>query len=134
MAEFDVVDLAPKTEYRTKSGRVLTEEDIEALAAEAEKGYDVSHLHAHRKTWVVGFFVRVEVEARGASDAIHVANAAANWPGDWQPPMPPIEHTGDLMGKEVSATVVRSIALMAYVKEPDTHTRHRTIHAGEWGD
>jgi hypothetical protein len=28
----------------TKSGRVLTDTDIEALAAEAEQGYDVSHL------------------------------------------------------------------------------------------
>ena len=30
--------------YRTKSGRVLTNADIEALADEAEQGYDVEHL------------------------------------------------------------------------------------------
>lgn len=30
--------------YTTKSGRVLTNADFEALADEAEKGYDVSHL------------------------------------------------------------------------------------------
>lgn len=32
------------TEYTTKTGKVLTDADIEALADEAEKGYDVSHL------------------------------------------------------------------------------------------
>ena len=30
--------------YRTKTGRVLTEVDLEALADEAERGYDVEHL------------------------------------------------------------------------------------------
>ncbi len=30
---------------RTRSGRVLTEEDIEALADEAERGYDLSKWH-----------------------------------------------------------------------------------------
>jgi type I restriction enzyme, R subunit len=30
--------------YRTKSGRILTEREIEALAAEAERGYDVDEL------------------------------------------------------------------------------------------
>lgn len=29
---------------KTKTGRVLTDEDIQALADEAEQGYDVSHL------------------------------------------------------------------------------------------
>jgi predicted DNA-binding transcriptional regulator YafY len=31
-------------EYVTKTGRVLTDADFEALADEAERGYDVSHL------------------------------------------------------------------------------------------
>ena len=30
--------------YRTRSGKVLTNADIEALADEAERGYDVSRL------------------------------------------------------------------------------------------
>ncbi|MDQ6947591.1 MAG: ribbon-helix-helix domain-containing protein, partial [Actinomycetota bacterium] len=30
--------------YRTKTGRILTDADIEALAAEAEQGYNVEHL------------------------------------------------------------------------------------------
>jgi hypothetical protein len=30
--------------YRTKSGRVLTDAEIEALADEAERGYDIDHL------------------------------------------------------------------------------------------
>ena len=33
----------PRT-YRTKTGRVLTDADIEALADEAERGYDVERL------------------------------------------------------------------------------------------
>ena len=32
---------------RTKSGKTLTDADIEALADEAEQGYDVSHLQPH---------------------------------------------------------------------------------------
>lgn len=32
------------TEYRTPSGKILTDADIERLADEAEAGYDVSHL------------------------------------------------------------------------------------------
>ena len=31
-------------EYRTKSGKVLTDAEIQELADEAEKGYDVEHL------------------------------------------------------------------------------------------
>ncbi len=30
--------------YRTKTGRILTEEDIDALVAEAERGYDIEKL------------------------------------------------------------------------------------------
>lgn len=35
----------PKT-YRTKTGKVLTDADIEAMADEAERGYDVEQLKA----------------------------------------------------------------------------------------
>lgn len=35
---------AGKPRYRTKTGRVLTDADLETLADEAEQGYDVSHL------------------------------------------------------------------------------------------
>jgi dCTP deaminase len=44
-------DPAPvnQTLYRTKSGRVLTDDDIERLADEAEAGYDVSHLVERRR-------------------------------------------------------------------------------------
>lgn len=34
---------------RTKSGRVLTDADFEALADEAERGYDVEHLLKQRE-------------------------------------------------------------------------------------
>ena len=33
-----------QTTYRTKTGKILTDADIEALADEAEAGYDVEHL------------------------------------------------------------------------------------------
>lgn len=33
-----------KPHLRTKTGKILTDEDIQALADEAEAGYDVSHL------------------------------------------------------------------------------------------
>lgn len=35
---------APTTTYTTRTGRVLTEADLDALVVEAERGYDVSHL------------------------------------------------------------------------------------------
>lgn len=38
----------PKT-YRTKTGKVLTDADIEAMADEAERGYDVEQLKARRR-------------------------------------------------------------------------------------
>jgi hypothetical protein len=38
----------PKT-YRTKTGKKLTDADIEAIADEAERGYDVEVLKARRR-------------------------------------------------------------------------------------
>ncbi len=35
--------------YRTKSGKVLTDPDIEAMADEAEAGYDVDLLRSRRR-------------------------------------------------------------------------------------
>lgn len=39
----------PTTGYRTKTGKILTDSDIEALADEAERGYDVEVLKARRR-------------------------------------------------------------------------------------
>lgn len=39
-----VYQLEQQAHYHTKTGKVLTNEDIQALADEAERGYDVSHL------------------------------------------------------------------------------------------
>jgi hypothetical protein len=39
----------PAPVHRTKTGRILTEADMEALAREAEQGYDVSGLLAPEK-------------------------------------------------------------------------------------
>lgn len=39
----------PTTRYRTKTGKVLTDSDIDALADEAEQGYDVEQLKARRR-------------------------------------------------------------------------------------
>jgi hypothetical protein len=42
--------MAEKTKrYRTKSGKVLTDADIEALADEAERGYDIEMLKSRRR-------------------------------------------------------------------------------------
>jgi hypothetical protein len=38
----------PRT-YKTKTGRVLTDADIETIADEAERGYDVEMLKARRR-------------------------------------------------------------------------------------
>lgn len=38
----------PKT-YRTKTGKMLTDADVEAMADEAERGYDVEQLKARRR-------------------------------------------------------------------------------------
>lgn len=38
----------PKT-YRTKTGKVLTDADIEAIADEAERGYEVEQVKARRR-------------------------------------------------------------------------------------
>lgn len=35
--------------YRTRSGKVVTDTDVEAMADEAEKGYDVAALKARRR-------------------------------------------------------------------------------------
>lgn len=39
----------PTKTYRTKTGRVLIDSDIEALADEAEQGYDVDTLKVRRR-------------------------------------------------------------------------------------
>lgn len=36
-------------EYRTKTGRILTESDVEKLAAEAERGYDISAIELQQR-------------------------------------------------------------------------------------
>ena len=42
--------MAEKAEpYRTKTGKVLTDADIEAMADEAERGYDVETLKTRRR-------------------------------------------------------------------------------------
>jgi hypothetical protein len=41
-------------EYRTRSGRVLTDADVQALADEAERGYDVEPLRGQRFARGVG--------------------------------------------------------------------------------
>jgi hypothetical protein len=38
-----------KKTYRTRSGKVLTDTDVEAMADEAEQGYDVDALKARRR-------------------------------------------------------------------------------------
>ena len=39
----------PEKTYRTKTGKVLTDADIEAMADEAKRGYDIEALKARRR-------------------------------------------------------------------------------------
>jgi hypothetical protein len=39
----------PTKRYRTKTGKVLTDPDIEAMADEAEQGYDIETLKVRRR-------------------------------------------------------------------------------------
>lgn len=62
------------------------------------------------KRYRIAFHVQVEVEAVDPMDAIHIANMACRWPGDYQPPTSPIDHqTPDGV---YSVAVRRSQALM----------------------
>jgi len=70
-----------------------------------------------RQTYRIGFWVLVDAEGADAHDAIVAANGACGWPGDFQPPLRPIEHTGSVNRQPVTAKVIRSEALM--VKETD---------------
>lgn len=72
-----------------------------------------------KKVYQIGFYVKVEVEAVDEIDAIHIANAACDWPGDWQPPSAPIKHTGTIYKKPVEAEIVRSQALMVKAVDHD---------------
>lgn len=78
----------PERTYRTKSGRVLTDADIEALADEAERGYDVSHLKARQdKRYsrpVPPYRHMVDVQGDGSKyrklyDGTDAADAMAAW-------------------------------------------------------
>lgn len=51
--------------YRTSTGRVLTDADVEALADEAEHGYDVSHL-MRGEDWLADARRRVEGSKRAS--------------------------------------------------------------------
>ncbi|MDO8392543.1 MAG: ribbon-helix-helix domain-containing protein [Actinomycetota bacterium] len=63
------------TTHRTASGRVLTDADIEALADEAERGYDLNALRRRRGRPLLGSApaevvpVRIDSELKAAIDA-----------------------------------------------------------------
>lgn len=65
-----------------------------------------------RKTFRVGYFVTVDVEAWHESEAGMVGEAACLWPGDWRPPHDPVECVGVINGHTVTARIVRSEVLM----------------------
>jgi len=61
-------------EYVTKSGKVLTDKDLEALADEAEKGYEVSALLGVVETPLPGMPEPMKVTAyTSAIDQVHMA-------------------------------------------------------------
>jgi hypothetical protein len=65
--------------YVTKTGKILTEEDIEALADEAEQGYDVSRLRERKRRRkmeqheVIMWALRQNFHADRMNAAIHCA-------------------------------------------------------------
>ena len=63
--------------YRTKTGRVLTDADIEALADEAERGYDVEHLAKRPGRPRIGSAPAVVVPVRLHADLHNAAKALA---------------------------------------------------------
>lgn len=63
-----------------------------------------------KKTWRLGIFVTVDVEAGNETDAWAVAERACNFPGEWRH-SEPIVVTGELMNKPVSAIIIRSQTL-----------------------
>ncbi|MGH9224478.1 MAG: EcoAI/FtnUII family type I restriction enzme subunit R [Acidimicrobiales bacterium] len=66
----------PRT-YRTKTGRVLTDVDIDALADEAERGYDVEHLAKRPGRPRIGSAPAVVVPVRLHADLHNAAKALA---------------------------------------------------------
>ncbi len=66
----------PRT-YRTKTGRVLTDVEIEALADEAEQGYDVEHLAKRPGRPRIGSAPAVVVPVRLHADLHNAAKALA---------------------------------------------------------
>src|SRR6266511_101569 len=64
--------------YRTKSGRVLTDADIEALADEAERGYDVARLATRPGRPLIGSAPAVLVPVRLHAELHHAVKALAD--------------------------------------------------------
>lgn len=71
---------------------------------------------SERKTFQVGFYVVVEVEAYSDSDAFAVALGATQWPLSrlWSP----VEVTGELNNKLVQGKITYAMGLMATPSEP----------------
>jgi type I restriction enzyme R subunit len=63
--------------YRTKTGRVLTDADFEALATEAEKGYDVSDLPRRPGRPLIGSSPAIVVPIRMHADLLAATQALA---------------------------------------------------------
>jgi hypothetical protein len=65
------------------------------------------------RTYRLGFFVVVDVQATDESDAWIIAERATGWPGEWRPPKPPVPVSREWKpGRLARATIIRSQALM----------------------
>lgn len=62
----------------------------------------------------ISFHVVVDVDAHDPTDAIHTADQACGWPGDYSPPAAPVVKTKVALrgSRKIEATVIRSQALM----------------------
>jgi len=83
------------------------------MAESKDSSAAIQHPHAaDRKTFEVGFFAWVEVEAFDESEAGMVAEAALGWPGSWAS-REPVEGEGELNGYVVQAKITRTQAMTA---------------------
>jgi type I restriction enzyme R subunit len=68
----------PRRNYKTKSGRIVTDADFEALATEAEKGYDVSDLQRRPGRPLIGSSPAIGVPIRMHADLLAATQALAD--------------------------------------------------------
>lgn len=84
----------PDEVIRTMTGRVMTEEELEELAAEAERGYDVSDLSGHANEARLHVHLHRTAQKHTHTDDGRLALFHAEVPADYQPHTHPSPEAG----------------------------------------